>query len=64
MRRDINCSLHGAFNLTNCDIRIDEGQYQHYRKQIEGISRATVIPALTESRPTFRTEAIGAAVGR
>ena len=32
--------------------------------RLRGISQATVIPAPTESGPTFRTEAIGAEVGR
>ena len=32
MRRDID----RAFNLTNCEIEINEGQHQHYSRQIEG----------------------------
>ena len=34
--QEINSSSHKAFNLISCEIRIDEGQFQLYGKQIEG----------------------------
>ena len=34
--QEINSSLHRTFNLINCEIRIGEGQYQIYSKEIEG----------------------------
>ena len=34
--QEINSSFHRAFNLINWEIRIGEGQYQLYSKQIEG----------------------------
>ena len=56
--QEINSSLHRAFNLINCKIRIDKGQYQLCNK---GISQATVILV---PRPTLRTAAVGGEVRR
>ena len=62
--QEIKSSLHRAFNLINCEIRINKVNIDFIANRLRGISQATVISGPADARPTVKTGANGGEVGR